>query len=166
MRRILLVSVVAWICFPWLSGIDTASAVPPVPTAPVTTINGSAPPGTVAPLVDMSTMIDTVQADGNRLVVWQGTRTVGTRAPIHVHDFGGHTCVLSGTMTDFLEGHEPMVFPAGTCYYMPPNTPMTAANLGLDDARLIDTFVLPPGAPTITVLEPNWPYSASPDASG
>jgi hypothetical protein len=59
-------------------------------------------------------------------------------------------------MTDFVEGHEPMSFPAGTCYYMPPNTPMAAANLGTEDVHLYDTFNLPPDAPTITVIEPGW----------
>ena len=58
-------------------------------------------------------------------------------------------------MTDFVEGHEPMSVPAGTCYYMlPPNTPMAAANLGTEDVHLYDTFNLPPDAPTITVIEP------------
>ena len=47
-----------------------------------------------------------------------------------------------------------MTFPAGTCYYMPADTPMSAANLGAEDVRLIDTFVLPPGAAPMTVLEP------------
>jgi hypothetical protein len=40
---------------------------------------------------------------------------------------------------------------------MPPNMPMAAANLGTEDAVLIDTFILPPGEPTITILEPGWP---------
>lgn len=141
-------------------------ALCPIASAdPVTTINGATPPGTMAPMSEVSVMIDTIQDDGDRLVVWQGVRRAGTRAAIHVHEYGGHTCVLSGTITDFMEGHEPMTFPAGTCYYMPPNTPMTAANLGAEDARLIDTFILPPGAPTITILEPGWP-DVAPEADG
>lgn len=136
------------------------------PVAPVTTINGSVPPGTVLPLQDTSTMLDTVQEDGNRLVVWQGVRKAGTRVPIHVHDYGGLTCVLSGTITDFMEGSEPMTYPAGTCYYMPPHTPMSAANLGTEDVRLTDTFTLPPGEPTLTVLEPGWQEWTPADASG
>ncbi len=72
-----------------------------------TTVNGAAPPGTAAPLTDLAVMLDTVQADGQRLLVQQGIRKPGTRAPIHYHDFGGHTCVLSGTITDFVEGKEP-----------------------------------------------------------
>lgn len=118
-----------------------------------TRINGTVPPGEVAGLVDVTVMIDTVQTDGNRLVVTKGTRRAGTRVGIHVHKFGGHTCVLSGVITDFVEGHDPGLFPAGTCYYMPPETPMTASNLGTEDAVLIDTFILPPEEPTITIIE-------------
>ncbi|WP_222611822.1 cupin domain-containing protein [Shimia ponticola] len=124
---------------------------------PVNTINGHVPPGILAPLDDVRVMIDTIDADGNRLVVMQGIRRAGTRVGIHVHEYGGHTCVLSGAITDFVEGQGAMRFPAGTCYYMPPDTPMTAANLGTEDAVLIDTFILPPGSPTITILEPGYP---------
>lgn len=127
-----------------------------------TTVNGSTPPGVMTKLSDITTMLDTIQADGNRLLVMQGVRKPGTRAPIHFHDYGGHTCVLSGTITDFVEGHEPMTFPAGTCYYMPPDTPMTAANLGSEDVRLIDTFIQPPDTPAIIVLEPGWPDLSDP----
>jgi quercetin dioxygenase-like cupin family protein len=129
---------------------------------PMTTINGTTPPGVMTRLSDMHTMLDTVQADGQRLLIMEGIRKPGTRAPIHIHDFGGHTCVLSGTITDFVQGKEPMTYPAGTCYYMPPDTPMTAANLGTVDVRLIDTFVQPPDATAITVLEPGWPDLSDP----
>ena len=108
------------------------------------------------PLEDVTTMIDTVESDGNRLLVVQGTRKAGTRAPIHLHDYGGYTCVLTGVVTDYVEGQPPMTFPAGTCYYMPPDVPMTAANLGTDDARLIDNFTLPPGGVPMNVLESDW----------
>lgn len=128
----------------------------------ITTINGSTPPGVMTRLADLKTMLDTTQADGRRLLIIQGVRKPGTRAPIHVHDFGGSTCVLSGTITDFVEGKEPMTYPAGTCYYMAPGTPMTAANLGTVDVHLIDTFVQPPEASAITVLEPNWPDLSDP----
>ena len=127
-----------------------------------TTVNGTTPPGTAAPLAEMTVMLDTVQADGQRLLIQQGIRKPGTRAPIHYHGFGGHTCVLSGTITDFVDGREPMTIPAGSCYYMPPDVAMTAANLGKDDVRLIDTFVLPPDAPTVIVLEPGWPDLTDP----
>ena len=145
-----------------LSGIAllTLASNPGIAAAdPVTMINGSPPPGILAPLAGVTTMIDTIQADGNRLVVMQGIRTVGTRTPIHFHGFGGYTCVLSGIITDFIEGEEPATFSAGSCYVMPPDVAMSAANLGTEDAHLIDNFSLPPWADTMTVLEPvDWIY--------
>ncbi len=121
----------------------------------ITTINGKLLPGLVADEVDTSIMLDTIDADGNQLIIRKGTRKAGTRVSIHIHKYGGHTCVLTGEITDFIEGREPRVFSSGTCYYMPPNIPMAAANLGTEDAILIDTFIVPPGEPTITILEHN-----------
>ena len=66
------------------------------------------------------------------------------------------TVGATGTITDFVEGMEPMVFPAGTCYSMPPNVPMAAANLGVQDVTLIDNFTGPANSPVMTVLEPGW----------
>lgn len=125
--------------------------------AELTTINGVAPRGVYRPLEEVVVLLDVTASDGQRLVVTRGIRRAGTRAPIHVHEHGGHTCVLSGTITDFVEGHPDTVWPAGSCYYMPANTPMTAANLGTEDAVLMDTFKLPPGAPTITIVEQGLP---------
>ena len=109
------------------------------------------------PLVDVTVMLDTINADGDRLLVSRGIRKAGTRVGIHVHQWGGHTCVISGTITDFAVNQEPMVFPAGTCHYMPPNLPMSAANLGYEDAVLIDTFIVPVGGDRITIVEPGYP---------
>jgi quercetin dioxygenase-like cupin family protein len=125
-------------------------------TYPITTINGATPPGKLQPLANTSTMLDTKQSNGLRLLVTKGTRLAGTRVAIHVHEYGGHTCVLSGEITDFVEGKANERYPAGTCYYMPAHTPMSAANLGKEDAVLIDTFVLPFGAPPITIMEPGY----------
>ena len=103
-------------------------------------------------------MLDTIDAEGNRHLVERGVRKAGTRVGIHVHQYGGTTCVIEGTITDFGEGDKkPSVFPAGTCYYMPPNKPMAAANLGETDAILIDTFVFPSSAEPIFILEPGYP---------
>lgn len=126
-------------------GADVASTV--------STINGRTLPGKIAGLENVTVMLDTIDANGKQIIVTKGTRKAGTRVGIHIHEYGGHTCVLTGEITDFIEGHEPMKFPAGSCYYMPPNVPMSAANLGTEDAVLIDTFVVPPGASTITILE-------------
>ena len=142
-----------------MSGLDTAMMDDgPVFDEPLTTINGEVPPGILLPLQDVIVLIDTIQDDGNRLVVTKGTRLAGTRVGIHVHKYGGHTCVMSGEITDFVEGMPNGTFPTDTCYYMPANVPMAAANLGTEDAVLIDTFILPPGEPTITILEPGWDF--------
>ena len=136
--------------------LSSACTSTPQWTYPITTINGATPPGKLQPLANTSTMLDTKQSDGLRLLVTKGTRLAGTRVAIHVHEYGGHTCVLSGEITDFVEGKANGRYPAGTCYYMPANTPMSAANLGKEDAVLIDTFVLPFGAPPITIMEPGY----------
>ncbi len=142
---------------PATTSMSTHSTSEPSTERNITTINGSVLPARMLPEQNVTTMLDTIDANGERLVIVTGTRKAGTRAAIHTHDFGGHTCVLSGVITDFIEGHEPMQWPAGTCYYMPPNTLMSAANLGTEDAVLIDTFNQPPGTPTITIREPGWP---------
>ena len=136
--------------------LSSACTSTPQWTYPITTINSATPPGKLQPLANTSTMLDTKQSDGLRLLVTKGTRLAGTRVAIHVHEYGGHTCVLSGEITDFVEGKANGRYPAGTCYYMPANTPMSAANLGKEDAVLIDTFVLPVGAPPITIMEPGY----------
>lgn len=143
-------------------GLAAADPGPSPQPGPTTTINGNSPPGVATRLTDLTVMLDTVDSDGNRLLVQQGIRKPGTRAPIHYHDYGGHTCVLSGTITDFMEGMPSATYPAGTCYYMPPDVAMTAVNLGSEDVRLIDTFELPPSATTITVIEPGWPDLSDP----
>jgi quercetin dioxygenase-like cupin family protein len=122
-----------------------------------TMVNGYVPPGELLPLFNTTVMLDVENADGLRLHVVQGYRKAMTRVGIHVHKYGGHTCVLSGVITDFVEGKDPHLYPAGTCYYMPPNVPMTATNLGSVDALLIDTFILPFGEDFITIIEPGYP---------
>lgn len=119
----------------------------------VTRINGYELPGRVASLVDVEVMYNGEASEGTRLYVGKGTRMAGTRVGIHVHNFGGHTCVLSGAITIFMEGHAPKLFNAGTCYYMPANTYMAASNLGTRDAVLIDTFETPVGEDFITIVE-------------
>ena len=119
----------------------------------VSGLNGAPLPVPVAPLASSHTMMDIIDSKGMRVVVVMGTRRPGTRAPIHVHEFGGHTCVFSGEITIFMDGHAPLRQPAGTCYDMPPNMLMSAANLGTADAVLTDTFTVPPGRPLMTVRE-------------
>jgi len=49
-----------------------------------------------------------------------GGRTVGSRAPLHRHDFGATTHVLGGYITLFLTGKAPQTFGPEESYYMPP----------------------------------------------
>lgn len=121
-----------------------------------TTINGTVPEGVMAPLVDVVSLLDITTSGGDHLIVTRGVRLPGTRVGIHVHQWGGYTCVESGTITDFVEGMEPSVHPAGTCYYMPANTLMSAANLGTEPAVLVDNFAIPQGEVPIDVVEPGW----------
>lgn len=121
---------------------------------PTNLINGIKPQGRVADLVNSTKLIDAIRPDGMQLLVFKGTRLPGTRVAIHIHEFSGYTCVLSGQITDFVEGKENATYGPGECYYMPANTPMSAANLGDKPAVLIDSFVVPPGKPVITKIEP------------
>ena len=82
----------------------------------VTTINGQPLPVDPLPLQNVSVMLDTFDSHGNRLIITRGTRKAQTRAAIHIHVYGGHTCVLSGEITIFMEGIPPAKKPSGTCY--------------------------------------------------
>ena len=119
----------------------------------VKTINGKNPPGAIKSLVNTKTLVDEIRPDGQRILAVRGTRLPGTRVPIHVHEFSGLTCIISGHITDFVEGEEDKVFGPGDCYYMPAATPMSAVNLGKESAILIDIFVLPVGERPMKVIE-------------
>tara|TARA_B100000902_G_C27079613_1_gene798217 strand:- start:294 stop:749 length:456 start_codon:yes stop_codon:yes gene_type:complete len=134
----------------------TSVSAKPAEISPTSLINGKKPPGTVAGLINTKLLIDAIRPDGMQLSVTRGTRLPGTRVAIHVHEFGGFTCIVSGEITDFVEGKEDAVYGPGECYYMPPNTPMSAANLGDEPAVLIDSFTVPPGKPVITKIEPGF----------
>lgn len=120
---------------------------------PVKTINGKSLPGAIKRLVNTKTLVDEIRPDGQRILAVRGTRLPGTRVPIHVHQFSGLTCVISGQVTDFVEGQTEKVFGAGDCYYMPAETPMSAVNLGTKPVVLVDLFVLPDGEKPMKVIE-------------
>ena len=127
-----------------------------------TTINGEVPPGVPAKLADLAIVDDTVQVDGDRKLVLTGVRKSGTRAPIQYHDHGGRACVQTGSLVTFVEGVQPAIYPAGSCYDLEPHVAMTAANLDDEDAQLRFTFVLPAREPATIVIEPDWPDLADP----
>lgn len=123
-----------------------------------TQINGSTPPGTLAPTVDGKVLLNICNADGQRVLMVKSIRKAGTRVGIHVHRYGGYTLILKGEMTDFVQGKPIMKYSANSGYYMPPCTPMSAANLGTEDVELIDIFIGEPGKPFIEILEPSWTF--------
>lgn len=121
-------------------------------------INNKKVPGKLKPLVNSKTLLNIINDKGQRVFISKGIRKAGTRVGIHVHKYGGYTLVLKGAITDFVEGIPNKVYKAGSGYYMPPCTPMSACNLGDEDAILIDIFIGEPGEPFIEILEPEWKY--------
>lgn len=119
----------------------------------VTQIDGKDLPGEATYAKGQTEMIDSSDGEGHTTVVHRTVRAPGTRAPIHTHDHAGSTCVLEGEMTLLLEGSEPAVAPAGTCYYMPPGKLMSGYNSGTTDAVMLDTFVVPDGDDVWTNVE-------------
>lgn len=88
-------------------------------------------------------------------VTSRSVRDRGTRSPIHVHPFGGQTCVVSGEMSLYLDG-EPTVQVAGPgdCYWMPAGRRMSGVNSADTPTIMIDTFVVPKGEQVWIVVEP------------
>jgi len=122
------------------------------------TVNGKEVDGNLLPLIGPSTIVDQV-IDGKRLVANLGTRKAGTRVGVHVHESGGATFVIAGkgAITDSVEGYADTFNPVGNYYFMPYNTPMSAANLTEDDVVLLDLFFFPVDQTAITILEPDYP---------
>lgn len=92
---------------------------------------------------------------GMTLVTSRSVRDRGTRSPIHVHPYGGQTCVVSGEMSLYLEGTEEIkVAGPGDCYYMPAGRRMSGVNSADQPTIMIDTFVVPAGEQVWIVVEP------------
>lgn len=92
---------------------------------------------------------------GMVLVTSRSVRDKGTRSPIHVHPFGGQTCVVSGEMSLYLEGtNEIKRAGPGDCYYMPAGRRMSGVNSADQPTIMIDTFVVPAGEQVWIVVEP------------
>lgn len=124
-----------------------------------TKINGKKLPGKLEPLVNSVELLNITNAQGQKVKIVKSIRKPNTRVGIHVHKYGGYTLILSGEMTDFVQGQPIKKYKANSGYYMPPCTPMSAANLGKEDVVLIDIFIGEPCEPYISILEPNWPAS-------
>lgn len=145
----------------WLAALPSPPRVEPTHFYPVTEINGAVPESALKPLQDVESLVPPGLIDslGREVIIHRGIREAGTRVGIHIHEYGGYTLVLSGVITDFVEGKPTKSYHAGQWYYMPANTPMSAANLGAEDAELIDIFLVPPGQPEITIIEPGWNFA-------
>jgi quercetin dioxygenase-like cupin family protein len=91
--------------------------------------------------------------DGQQVRVYRDVREPGTRAPIHIHPFGGWTCVVSGQAVLYLDGFAPKKTGPGDCVNMPAMTPMSNVNPGPEPAVLLDSFVTPPNAPVWRIIE-------------
>ena len=122
-------------------------------TGHVTELNGVVPPGVATAAKQQETLLSTPDGKGHESIVHRTVRAPGTRAPIHIHGYGGTTCVLDGEMTLLMEGAKPSLAKAGTCYYMPPGMPMSGFNTGTVDAVMLDMFVVPVGEPETVNLE-------------
>lgn len=124
-----------------------------------TEINGEKLPGTLLPTQDQQVLLDIVNSFGQRVYMVKAVRKAGTRVGIHVHKYGGYTLILKGEMTDFVQGLPIKKYGPNKGYYMPPCTPMSAANLGEEDVELIDIFIGEPCQPFIEVMEPDWTFN-------
>lgn len=92
---------------------------------------------------------------GMVLVTSKSIRERGTRSPIHVHPFGGQTCVVSGEMSLYLEGTEEVKRAGpGECYWMPPGRRMSGVNSADSHTVMIDSFTVPRGEQVWIVVEP------------
>lgn len=124
-------------------------------------INGKAVPNKPSKTMFESRLLTVPQLDakgkptGMVLVTSRSVREKGTRSPIHVHPFGGQTCVVSGEMSLYLEGTEEIKRAGpGDCYFMPAGRRMTGVNSADGVTIMIDTFVVPQGEQVWIVVEP------------
>lgn len=124
-------------------------------------INGKPLPNKATKTMFESRLLTVEQLDakgkptGMVLVTSRSVRDQGTRSPIHVHPFGGQTCVVSGEMSLYLEGTDEIkVAGPGDCYYMPAGRRMSGVNSANSRTIMIDTFVVPRGEQVWIVVEP------------
>lgn len=113
------------------------------PNMVIDKINGEVPPGRATFAASQKDAVRGTDADGNVYLTHYTVRAVGTRSPVHEHQYGGTTCMLSGEMTLYLEGSEPARKTAGECYFMPAGKLMSGVNSGSVDAVMFDVFVIP-----------------------
>ena len=137
---------------------------------PTRKINGKSPEGNLNVMEDVSAGMvdwkgrDRITGEKFHIVANLGYRKAGTRVGIHVHEDSGITFVLKGkgAITDYVESLPNSFNKKGDYYFMPSNVPMSAANLTKRDVLLLDLFVVEPGTPLITIIEPGYPGYQNP----
>ena len=118
-------------------------------------LNGSTLPGTLARSINQKRLFDKSDENGNQFIIARTTRAAQTRTPIHLHEYGGVTCVIEGEMTLYLEKAEPKRAVAGECYDMPAGLMMAGFNSGSTAAVMHDIFTVPRGSDVWWVVEKN-----------
>ena len=91
-------------------------------------INGEAVPGVVAE--SNVTLTDYFASDGVESTMWLVSRAAGYRTPIHVHHRVMHTCLMSGSITNYVEGSAPVTYTAPVCYQAQPGKKMASLTVG------------------------------------
>lgn len=131
--------------------------IPPVSNL----INGKLLPmnPTLAKKQSLELSITKINGTALTLITHRTTRARGTRAPIHIHPYGGQTCVIKGEMTLFMDGAEPARKVAGECYWMPARVRMSGVNTGKTDAVMFDTFLVPSEDDVWLIVEPDLPFN-------
>jgi len=120
-------------------------------------INGKVPPMTPSKSMFETRILDATEGlNGMELITSRTVREKGTRSPIHMHPYGGQTCVIAGEMTLYMDGAEPLVAPAGNCYWMPPNRRMRGVNTADTNTIMLDSFVVPKGTRVWLIVEPGF----------
>ena len=124
-------------------------------------INGKELPNTPSKTMFERRLLTEEQRDatgkptGMVLVTSKSIRDKGTRSPIHVHPFGGQTCVVAGEMSLYLEGTGQIQKAGpGECYWMPAGRRMSGVNSADSITIMIDSFVVPKDSQVWIVVEP------------
>lgn len=112
--------------------------------APTVMINGEKLPGEPT-LTRSSDEILSLDRQGNVVRIYRDTREPGTRSPIHVHPYGGWTCIIEGQAVFYLEGSDPISAGPGDCFDMPALAAMSNYNPGPGRTTMLDSFISPPG---------------------
>jgi quercetin dioxygenase-like cupin family protein len=90
---------------------------------------------------------------GREAVVARAELDVGAVAPRHTHPGEEFGYVLEGRVELQVEGKPPLTMTAGDVFFVPPETPHLARNLGTMPAKLISTYVLEKGRPLATLVK-------------